>query len=369
MRIRIFPRYIIRLLLPYLALAAGIFTAVLCMNQFARVLGEAIKIGAPLGWVFYAMSQLTPGMLALGAPMAYQLAVLLTLGLLSERGELLALRAAGFSFWQMAWPPGLVALALCGALLWLNNFASPACFRRFMDSRYALAGRISNLRVEPKTVVNVGQWRFYADTVEDDGALEQVMLFRYPQGAEGRENWTLRVSAPRGTFAIVPSQGLVLDLEDGEMQKVDPADPSRVIMARFGEYSVAIPLVSPGQGARDISLNELSTPEIIRGIKHAELTEQRRAEYKVEAATRLAVALSPLVFFWLSCPLGIGLASRSRAAAMVLSVGILFAFYGATASGISLGRKLHALSWWAPWLADALGLLAGFFFWRRAVRG
>ncbi|MFA5937682.1 MAG: LptF/LptG family permease, partial [Candidatus Paceibacterota bacterium] len=127
-------------------------------------------------------------------------------------------------------------------------------------------------------------------------------------------------------------------------------------------------LLSAARGTRDISLNELSTPEIIQGIKSGALVEQRRAEYKVEASTRLAIALSPLVFFWLSCPLGIGLTSRSRATAMVLSVGILFAFYGATASGISLGRKLQSMAWWTPWLADALGAFFGALLWRRAAR-
>ncbi len=367
MQIRIFPKYVAGLLLPYLALASGIFTAVLFMNNFARLLTEAVKYGAPMGWVFFSMAQLMPSMLALSLPMAFQLAVLLTLGILSERGEILALRAAGFSFRQIAWPLGAAAVVLCGLLLWLNNFASPAGYRRFADSSSALQQNISKLNMEQRTVVQIGQWRFYADRVDSaSGALEQVLLYHYP-AADDANGWTLRISAPAGHYYVKPDKGFGLELYDGEMQRVDSSNAVSVVLAGFKKYSVVIPLGN-SKTARNISLNELSTPQIITGSRDGSLPEQRAAEYKVEAALRLALALSPLMFFWISCPLAFSLSPRNRAWAMGLSILILFVFYGLTAGAVSLGRRVHLLAWWAPWLPNLTGLAAGFFLWRRAAR-
>jgi lipopolysaccharide export LptBFGC system permease protein LptF len=364
-QIRIFPKYIAKLLLPYMALAAAVFTAVLFMNHFARLLTEAVKYGAPFGWVFFSMAQLAPSMLALSLPMSFQLAVLLTLGLLSERGELMALRAAGFSFRQISWPAGIAAILLCTLLLWLNNFASPAGYRRFADSSRAVQHNISKLNMEPRTIVQIGQWRFYADSVDQaSGALGQVLLYRYPE-PDDPNGWTLRITAPTGHYSM--GNGFGLELFGGEMQRVDSNDAEKVVLADFKKYSVLIPL-GAAAGQRNISLDEMSTPQIISGSGDPKLTEQRAAEYRLEAAMRLAMSFSPLMFFWISCPLAFSMTSRNRAAAMGVSILILFVFYGLTAASMALGRREHALAWWSPWMPDALGMLAGFFLWRRAAR-
>ena len=49
---------------------------------------------------------------------------------------------------------------------------------------------------------------------------------------------------------------------------------------------------------------------------------------------------------------------------MLLSIVILFAYYGAIASGASLGKKVLSLAWYSPWLADILGLGVGAYFWK-----
>ncbi|MFA5161062.1 MAG: LptF/LptG family permease [Elusimicrobiales bacterium] len=363
----IIPRYILRLVLPYLALSAAVFYAVLFMNQFARVMGEAVKIGAPAGWIFYSMAQLAPGMLAMSLPMAFQTALLLAMGLMAERGELLALRAAGFSFRQITWPFGAASLALCGAMLWLNNFAAPEGFRRFRESGYAVSAKIKSLRIEPKTMLHIGQWQFYAAEADAaTGALERVLLFKYPSGS-GKANWTMRVSAPRGHYAVSPS-GLLLELYDGEMQRVCAGDSSRTIIAEYGSYGVSIPPEAKLEN-RSVSLTEMSTPEIARGAASPQLTQRRRAEYRAEAAARLALTLSPLVFFCLGCPLAFAVTPKNRAWAMVLSIAILFGFYAATACGVNLGRRSDGpAAWWWPWLPDALGMAAGAALWIKTAR-
>lgn len=366
MKVRILPKYLLSTLVPYLAVATGILSAVIFMNQFVRVFNTAIMLGASLGWVSYSLVQMLPGVLGLSLPMAFQLAVLLTLASFSERGEIMALRAAGFSFLQIVWPVGLCALLLSSGLIWLNHWESPHAYRRFQEARFRLAASITEVKVEPGSFTNIGEWRLYAEQADQNrGTASGVHLFKYEE--EGSEAWAMRISAPRGRFSVLPGKGLNLDMWDGQFQRTDPKDPTAMIVADFKEYSVFIPFMGK-QKAREYYLTEMTTPEVFAGIAAKQLRPQREAEYKVEASTRMAMALSPLLFFWISCPLGLSMAKRNRAWGLMLSIGILFIFYGAMASGIGIGRRVFWLSWWAPFLPDVIAAGVGAFLWRSRLK-
>ncbi|MDD4004645.1 MAG: LptF/LptG family permease, partial [Elusimicrobiaceae bacterium] len=180
---RTFPRYLIATMLPYLGFALVIFSAVLFMNQFSRIFNTAVMIGASFGWILYGMSYLLPMVFSLSVPMAFQLALLLTLTGLNEQGELLALRAAGFSVRQIVWPLFAFSVLIMGLLLWVNNWVSPTGFAKFQNSQHMMAESITRLRLEPKAFLNIGDWRLYSEAVDNQrGRLEDVHLFRSPAG-------------------------------------------------------------------------------------------------------------------------------------------------------------------------------------------
>lgn len=365
---RIFPRYLVSILLPYLGFALAIFSAVLFMNQFSRIFNTAVMIGASFGWILYGMGYLMPMVLSLSVPMAFQLALLLTLTGLNEQGELLALRAAGFSVRQIVWPLFVVAVIISGVLIWVNNWFSPYGFAQFQNSQHMMAESITRLRLEPKTFVNIGDWRLYSEAVDNhSGRMEDVHLFRNPAGGAMKDS--IRVSAPEGRYYVSPGKGFELLLKKGEFQRVDPKDPRRVVLAKFDSYRVFIPFGAPFKKRTDISLTEMSTPNIVGDILHnSKLVPIRRAEYKIEVSTRFAVALAPIIFFYLSCPFGVALSRTGRAMGMVLSIVILFAFYGLMAVGISVGKKLLWFAWYGPWLPNVVGAAASVWLWRRRLK-
>lgn len=366
MKVRIIPFYLLRTLIPYLLASVGVLSAVIFMNQFVRIFNTAIMLGASLGWLAYSLVQMIPGVLALSLPMAFQLAVLLTLAAFSERGEVMAMRAAGFSFGQIVWPVGLCALLLSAGLVWLNNWENPNAYRRFRTAQHKLASSITNVKVEPGAFSNIGEWRLYAEHVDQDrGMVSGIHLFKYED--EGSNAWAMRISAPKGRFSVLPGKGMNLEMWDGQFQRSDPKDPSAMIMADYKSYAVFIPFTG-AQAKREYYLTETTTPEILRTIKEKTLSRQREAEYKVEASTRMAMALSPLLFFWISCPLGLSMAKRNRAWGLLLSIAILFVFYGVMACGIGLGRKVFAVAWWAPFLADAMAVAVGATLWHMRLK-
>lgn len=365
----VIPRYLSSILLPYLLLAVGVFSAIIFMNQFVRIFNTAIMIGASIGWVFYSLATFLPAVMMMSIPMAFQLSVLLTLSGMSESGELLALRAAGFSPSQIVGPFLWISVALCLLLNWVNHSMAPANLRRFYESKFTLSQKITNIKVEPKTFVNLGEWRLYAETVDNsDGRMKGVHLFRYSKDSPGGDDWSMRISAPDGRYMLNPGKGISLVLQNGDLQRLDPKDTSKAILARFQQYKVFMPFSSKAPGARTYALPELSTWQVIAGVRKGDLPPQRVAEYKVEVAYRFVLAFSPLVFFWVSCPLGLAMARRNKAWGFVLSICILFSYYGVLAVGMGLGKKMFALSWYLPFIPLPLGFIAGAVLWRR-LRG
>src|SRR5438045_9654172 len=94
----ILARYLFRQYLPTLFLCLAVCVSVLLMNQFLRLFNLAVLKGISPFWILACFARLMPYLLSLAFPMAFLVALLLTLGYLSENGEIMALLSSGCSF-------------------------------------------------------------------------------------------------------------------------------------------------------------------------------------------------------------------------------------------------------------------------------
>ncbi len=359
----ILTRYLVSSYFPPFALCLGVFLFVLLMNYYLRLFNLAVMKGISLEWIFLCFVRLLPFFLSMAVPMAFLVALLLTLGQLSESGEVLALRSSGFSFRNILAPYCLVAVALSLVLLFINHIASPEGFHAFRDSYAVAVSQVSHLDLEPRTPTRMGEWMIYAEKVTPEtDRLQGVRLIKR-QGKYKR----LRVSAPEGTARIEKGRGLRLELRHGTL--IWPNDDvGSHTASTFGRYRMFMPFVDGQKEARPPDMQELSTRQMRAELERADLELHKRREYFTEISVRSASALAPFVLFWLACPLGLGLERRSRAVGFGLSLAVMFSYYGLLALGIGLGRRDLALSRWAPWLPDAVCLTAGAGLWWRQLR-
>lgn len=365
MSVGVLTKYLTTNLLSYLAVALGVFTAILFMNQFVRVFNTAILLGADLYWIFYSMMVMLPSILALSIPMSWQLSVLLCIGTLGSRGEILALRAGGFSVWQIVRPMAIFALVLCAGLFFVNNWISPVGFRKFQQSSHILAKTTGEIKLQANTFLDLKDWSMIAGEIDQKSSrMKEITLFRYSKDAP--DTALITINAPEGYYKMIAGRGIELTLVNGELQKADAKDPTKIVRAEYKKYSVFIPLYADIDFTRrDLSLSELTTSEIVSEIKLHNLPPRRHAEYEIEATSRIALSLSPLVFFLVSVPLGFLNLKHSKAFAMVFTIIILFAYYASLMTGISIGKKFFELSWYGPWLGNLLTVFAAVFLWRK----
>jgi lipopolysaccharide export LptBFGC system permease protein LptF len=222
--------------------------------------------------------------------------------------------------------------------------------------------QVSRVSLEPKTLTRVGDWELYADAVgERDGELAGVRLIKR-EGSYKR----LRVCAPQGRTWAEKGRGVHMELKNGSLLWPNDGPEGRT-SSTFGRYHFFHPFADSRKKVRPPDLQELDTPRLREALKGPALDSQKRREYTTEAALRSAGALAPLVFFWVACPLGLGIERRSRAASFGLSLAVMFGYYGFLALGIGMGRRDLSWSPWSPWLADAVCLACGGVLWRRRL--
>jgi lipopolysaccharide export system permease protein len=358
----ILSRYMLKQFAPTFVMALSVFVGVLLMNHFLRLFNVAIMKGISPFWIAGCFARLLPFIASLALPMSFLVAMLLTLGQLSEQGEITALRASGFSFGEMVWPFLAVGTLLSALLLYVNHKAAPEGFHSFREQYLDAARQLARVDLEAGAFVKLGSWKLYSREVEPEtGKLKGVYLVRNEGGGK-----TLRINAARGRLSIERGRGVALELEDGDLQ-LPNNEPSRFTSGSFKRYTVEVPLTGQRPN-RDLDIQEMNTATLRRKLREPATTPQHQLEYLVEIAVRSAGALTPFVFFWVAAPLGMSMGRHSRGLAFAASLGVLFGFYALLSVGIGVGRRERSLASAAPWVGNIACLALGARLTRRSMR-
>jgi lipopolysaccharide export system permease protein len=332
-----------------------VLTFVAFMGQFTKIFNVALVKGIPLGWVGECFLLVLPNFLALTLPIAFLVAMMLCLGGLAETGELLALRASGFSPVQVLWPFIVVAALMTAFLLELNHDAGPSGWHSFKDRFAAAASKVASVDPEPRTFVSLGEWKLFSAEVDRSvGRLGDVHLFRYKN-----ESMSMTVNAKTGRYKLSPGRGISLSLSDGDLVRPASNDPARMIRAHFQQYDIFVPFGADVDVHREPIPTELTTASIRKKLE-GELKPGERFELTTEAVSRSAESFTPLIFLWAAWPLGLRLSKKGRAVGLSLSLAIMFAYYGLLVLGVSMGRRGLWQARLAPWAGDAACAAIGF---------
>ena len=362
MHISIFTRYIAKNLLTFFVGVVGVLAFVIFMNHFIKVLDIAMAYGTGLGWIVSSLLNILPDVFCLSAPMAFQIAVLLTLTNMSEQGELIALRAAGFSFKEIVRPLLACAIALSVILVVMNNWLTPRSYKEFVNRREEAYSKITKVTLEPKTFINLGDWDLYLDELNNSSGDARMihLVHKKDSGA-----LSTKVNASSGRV-ILTDTAIGLQLRDGQMQRISTKDPSSIVAANFDQYMLSISLLR--SRTRRLRVGELTLTQLLRRLRKTPLTQAQINEFRSAISMRNVLALSPLVLLFVSCPIAFSLGKRTNKGwGMLFSVVIIFSFYLLMTLGLSLGKKYDWISYPGPWLPILVGTYVGYWLWKKRL--
>jgi lipopolysaccharide export system permease protein len=347
-------RYIVRQLGgALLAVTIGL-AALVWLTQSLRFIELVLDRGLSI-WVFLELTGLLlPGFFGIILPITTFVVTLFAYVRLAADRELVVMRSAGLSNWQLARPALLVAFGSLVMCVLLNLWITPASQRAFREWQFEIRNQMVGLLLQEGVFSSLGSdLTVYARARDSEGNLFGILVH------DARDRGVpVTVLAERGRLTVTP-EGPRVTLFNGQRQQVeqvvqpDGSRQPRLTTLSFQENSLDLARAGRGEGhrirnAQERSLDELLNPE-------PEVSERDRRRFRAEAAQRLA---SPLTAVGLSLlALAVALTGEFRRfggglrlfAGCALMVGLL-------AVGLSIGNSAARVNALIPlvWLHAVL---------------
>ena len=301
---RIFRSYILKLhLVPFL-LGFGVVTFILVMDVLFDYMDLMVNRGVAPAVVLQLFILSLGYIVALSAPCAVLVAVLMTFGRLSQDNEITALRASGVHLGSILTGPLGAALVLTGALTVFNNYVLP-------ESNHAFANLLIDIgRMRPTVKLQEGTfitdfpgYNMLVNSVNGrTNEMRGVTIYQLNAGAP-----PTTILARRGWLSYTPDgRTAVLTLKDGEIHEVPATD---VGARRYRRLTFKTHVINiPGAGAilertirntrsdREMSASTLMAQRDTVAIQYARALEMRREHFAGMALpdeVRQAIGLDP----------------------------------------------------------------------------
>jgi len=220
--VRILRSYILRLhLVPFL-LGFGVVTFILEMDVLFDYLDLVVNRGVAVGVVTQLFLLSLGYIVALSAPCAVLIAVLMTFGRLSQDNEIIALRASGVNLAGILLGPIAASVLLAVGLTLFNNHILP-------ESNHAFANLLIDIgRMRPTARLQEGVfitdfpgYNLLVQSVNGrTNEMRGVTIYKLNPGGP-----PTTILARRGTLSYTPDGSTaVLRLRDGEIHEIPPEE-------------------------------------------------------------------------------------------------------------------------------------------------
>jgi LPS export ABC transporter permease LptF/LPS export ABC transporter permease LptG len=366
---RILTRYILGEVTSHALLGTAIFTFIIFTRELGQILELVVRNSAPLPSAAELFFLTLPEALTLTLPAGVLIGILIGLSRLAADSEITAMKASGVGVWHF-----LRILSIFFLVAWLlalanNVYLAPRAQAALSRLQDRLKGSQVSFQIQPRV--------FY------EGFPKKVLYVNDVKSAQGAAIWkgvfiadTSLPGAPKVTLAeqgILVSEGkntLHLHLINGSLHESDPATPDKYQISTFEETDLPITLPESG-AAKDqppSSLGEIPTfqlPQLARTRKNPMIARW----YWIEFHRRFALPTACIVLALVGFPLGLSAKKGGKSAGFVLTIILVFAYYFASLTGISLARQGKISPGLGVWLANILCLaVAAFLLWRSERR-
>lgn len=261
-----------------LFIASGL-TCVIWLTQSLRFVDLIVNRGLDMLAFIYLTTMMLPSLLGFLLPVALAISALYTYHKLLADSELVVLRSAGLSRWQLARPAVWFATGIVLLGYAISLYLLPVSYGQYKDMQaFAKDNYVALLLQEGVFNSPVDGLTVFIRNRSSDGTLHGILVHdnRNP-------NAPVTMMAEEGQLVKTP-KGPSFILKDGNRQEIDHEE-ERLSFLAFDDYVLDISLFAKEQRVRERDekerfLGELLDPE--EGVSPV-----RRAEFRAEAHQRL----------------------------------------------------------------------------------
>lgn len=221
---RILSVYILRQLLAPFAFALTSLTALMLLDQVAKMFRDLV--GKGLGWriITEVFVLSVPFMLAVIVPMAVLVTVLYTFTRLASDNEITAMKASGISLFRIGLPVMAAAVVVAVGLFWFNDNVLPETNHQLQTLRRSIGRKSPTFALNARSVNEVVERELFLEAQRVDpqtNHLRDVTIWDAT-----RPELMRTIIADSGTMALNEQQtDLYLTLYDGEIRETDVDQP------------------------------------------------------------------------------------------------------------------------------------------------
>ena len=298
-------RYVFRqLAIALLAVSVGL-AALVWLTQSLRFIELVLDRGLSFLVFLELTGLLLPSFFAVILPITTFVVTLFTYVRLATDRELVVMRAAGLSNWQLARPALALGVVVVGLCYWLNLSLVPQSQAAFRAWQFEIRNQLAAILLQEGVFSSVGDdLTVYARHRDRDGTLRGILIH------DARERGApVTILAEAGRITPTPT-GPRVTLENGVRQQVERVPPpanappgtppaTRLSVLSFSENSVELARTGrggAGEEGRYRNAQERSLEELLHPDPAERISERDLRRFRAEAHQRLAGPLNALGF-------------------------------------------------------------------------
>ncbi len=353
---RILTRYILNEVFSHSVLGLLIFTFVIFIRHVDQLIELVARHSLPLPSVLTLFLLPIPNILVLTIPMAVLVGTLLGLSRMAADGEVIAARASGMGVWQFVRPVMGFAFAGWAVALWMSLTLAPQAVRKLNRMEVELKTTQVAYEIQPRVFIEqFPKLLLYLEDVTGSGSRTR---WRGVFIADTTERDALKITlAESGLLVNEAGSGrLTLHLTQGSTHEIDSQHPEQYSVIFFNDTAIPVLLEQSGAiPAEKQTPSALTVGELIGRLRNP---PERRAAL-VELHYRLALPAASLVLALVGIPLGMYTRKGGKAAGLMVTILLVFAYYILMAFGLSLSKQgsLHPAV--GLWLANLIFAMVG----------
>jgi len=361
---RILTRYILREFARMFALTLSSLMLLFIIGDFIEKVDDYVAHNATVADVTRFTLYQLPNIFFLMTPVAILLATLLTLGVLSKNGEVLAMKSAGIPLYRIAAPIFMVAVGLSAVIFWANETVIPYCNGK---AEYVKHVRIEKKPVQPALkhdklwfrgpegeIINIGLVEF----TDNNPVCYGVTFFKLNQDFRLTE----RVDAERMDW--VDNKWVLSKVVSYAFK-----EKGGIKVKKFKEQVVEIP-EKPEDFKRVQRLSEEMTfSELSNYIARLRSEGYNPVKYIVDLNGKVSFTLANIIMVIVAIPFSL---RTSRSGGMAVGVGlsivIAISYWLIYSFSISLGHAGRFPPFFAAWVANLIFGAGGLYMYLQVDR-
>ncbi|MFV0625922.1 MAG: LPS export ABC transporter permease LptF [Alphaproteobacteria bacterium] len=286
--------YIVKQLTISFLLVTFSLMSILWLTQSLRFVELITNKGLPVSVFLELTSLLMPRLFAIISPIAVFISTLFVYNKMLSDRELVVIKAAGISHFQIAKPVFLFGFVITIFCFYVSNIGIPQAEKAFSELEWKVKNNVSHLMFKAGEFNNIqNNFTVFIASHEKDGSVSGVLI-----NDERKEGLRTTLSAEKGRV-VYTEKGPRIILVHGVRQEVNEKN-KQFVSVSFDRYSVDFGNFGSAK-KKEEKAREKTLGELLTSYKDKNLTLKERNKFFVEGNKRLTSSFYNLVFALIAC--------------------------------------------------------------------